>query len=91
MQLESIPVVLFLNLYLMAKSMLMIHTVSKFLVAVIGFNQTSYTFGEGDGGVEVCAAFLEPRDPSRISQTIDGTIQLIGSTSPDTANGEWRI
>ena len=84
MQLESI---LFLNLYLIAKSILMIHMVSKCLVAVIGFNQTSYTFGEGDGTVEVCAAFLEPRDPSQISQTIDETIQLIGSTSPDTANG----
>ena len=60
---------------------------SKCLVAVIGFNQTSYTFGEGDGTVEVCAAFLQPRDPSRISQTIDRTIQLIGFTSPDTANG----
>ena len=71
----------------MATSSLMIQTLSKFLVAVIGFNQTSYTFGEGNGTVKVCAAFLQPRDPSRISQTIDGTIQLIGSTSPDTANG----
>ena len=71
----------------MAKSILMIHTVSKCLVAVIGFNQTSYTFEEGDGSVEVCATFLEPRDPNQISQTIDGTIELIGSTSPDTANG----
>ena len=72
---------------IMAKCILMFQTLSKFLVAVIGFNQTSYTFGEGDGTVEVCAALLQPRDPSRISQTIDGTIQLIGSTSPDTANG----
>ena len=71
----------------MAKSILMIHTVSKFLVAVVGFNQASYTFEEGDGTVEVCAAFLEPTDPNQISQTIDGTIELIGSTSPDTANG----
>ena len=58
---------------------------SKFVVAVIGFN---YTLGEGDGTVEVCTAFLEPGDPSQISQTIDGTIQLRGSTSPDTANGK---
>ena len=78
---------LFLNLYLMAKSILTIDTVSKCLVAVIGFDQTSYTFGEGDGTVEVCAAFLEPGDPNQISQTIDGAIELMGSTSPDTANG----
>ena len=57
------------------------------LVAVIGFNQTSYTFGEGDSTVEVCAVFLQPRDPSEISPTVDRSIQLIGSTSPDTANG----
>ena len=56
-------------------------------MAVIGFNQTAYTFEEGDGTVEVCAVFLQPRDPSQISTTIDRSIQLIGSTSPDTANG----
>ena len=56
-------------------------------MAVVGFNQTAYTFGEGDGTVEVCAAFLQPRDPSRISPTVDRSMQLIGSTSPDTANG----
>ena len=67
-------------------SILMIFAISN-LVAVIGFNQTSYTFGEGDGTVEVCAAFLQPRDPSQISPTVDRSIQLIGSTSPGTANG----
>ena len=71
----------------MTTSILIIQTLSKCLVAVIGFNQTSFTFGEDDGTVEVCAAFLQPRDPSQISQTIDQSIQLIGSTSPDTANG----
>ena len=67
-------------------SILMIFAISN-LVAVIGFNQTSYTFGEGDGTVEVCAAFLQPRDPSQISPTVDRSIQLIGSISPGTANG----
>ena len=59
----------------------------NYLEAVIGFNQTAYTFEEGDGTVEVCVAFLQPRDPSQISPTIDRSIQLIGSTSSDTANG----
>ena len=70
MQLESIPVMLFLNLYLIMAT-LYLRFLSKFVVAVIGFN---YTFREGDGTVEVCAAFLEPRDPSQISQSIDGTM-----------------
>ena len=30
------------------------------VVAIIGFNETAYTFEEGDGTVEVCAAFLNP-------------------------------
>ena len=72
---------LFLNLYLM----LTIDTVSKCLVAVIGFDQTSYTFGEGDGTVEVCAAFLEPRDPSRIAPNV--VVELMGSTLPSTYSG----
>ena len=70
MQLESIPVMLFLNLYLIMAT-LYLWFLSKFVVAVIGFN---YTLREGDGTVEVCAAFLEPRDPSQISQSIDGTM-----------------
>ena len=57
----------------------------KCLVAVIGFNQTSYTFGEGDGTVEVCTAFLKPRDPSQIAPNV--AVELIGFTSPDTADG----
>ena len=54
-------------------------------MAVIGFNQTAYTFGEGDGTVEVCAAFLDPTDPNRIAPNI--VVELMGSTSPSTANG----
>ena len=61
-------------------------SVSNCLVAVVGFNQTAYTFGEGDGIVEVCAAFLEPIDPSRIAPNV--VVELLGHTSPGTANGK---
>ena len=48
----------------------------SYVVAVIGFNQTSYTFEEGDN-VEVCAVFLDP------NQTVPNVIvELMGSTSP---------
>ena len=57
-------------------------------MAVVGFNQTTYTFGEGDGTVEVCAAFLEPIDPSRIAPNV--VVVLMGCTSPGTANGKWN-
>ena len=50
-----------------------------YVVAVIGFNQTVYTFGEGDGTVEVCAAFL---DPNQIAPHV--VVELMGSTSPST-------
>ena len=63
-------------------------SVSNCLVAVVGFNQTAYTFREGDGIVEVCAVFLEPIDPSRIAPNV--VVELMGSTSPDTANGKWN-
>ena len=69
----------------MATSILIIQTLSKCLVAVIGFDQTVYTFGEGDGTVDVCAAFLQPKDPSRIAPNI--VVELMGFTSPDTADG----
>ena len=55
------------------------------VVAIIGFDQTAYTFDEGDGTVEVCAVFLQPRDPSRIAPNV--VVELMGSTSPDTADG----
>ena len=48
-----------------------------YVVAVIGFNQTVYTFEEGDGTVEVCAAFL---GPGQIAQNV--VIELMGTTSP---------
>ena len=50
-----------------------------YVVAVVGFTQTAYTFGEGDGTVEVCAAFL---DPTQIGPSV--TVELMGSTSPGT-------
>ena len=59
-----------------------------YVVAVIGFNQTMYTFGEGDGTVEVCAVFLQPNDPTQIAPNV--VVELIGFTSPDTANGKWN-
>ena len=54
-------------------------------MAVIGFNQTAYTFKEGDGIVEVCAAFLKPSDLSQVAPNL--VVELTGSTSPDTADG----
>ena len=57
-------------------------------MAVIGFNQTSYTFGEGDGTVEVCAAFLQPTNLSQIAPNV--VVELMGSTSRGTANGKWN-
>ena len=48
-------------------------------MAVIGFNQTTYTFEEGDGTVEVCAAFL---DPGQTAPNV--VVELMGSISPST-------
>ena len=53
-----------------------------YVVAVIGFNQTVYTVEEGDGTVEVCAAFLQPTNLSQIAPNI--TVELMGSTSLGT-------
>ena len=50
-----------------------------YVVAVIGFTQTAYTFEEGDGTVEVCAAFL---DPTQSAPNV--VIELMGSASPST-------
>jgi len=66
-------------------SILELHLFLFYLVAVIGFNQTTYTFEEGDGTVEVCAVFLQPKDPSQIAPNV--VVELIGSTSPGTADG----
>ena len=50
-----------------------------YVVAVIGFTQTAYTFEEGDGTVEVCVTFLDP------TQSVPNVvIELMGSTSPST-------
>ena len=64
-----------------------VHILISFFYAVadIGFNQTAYTFEEGDGTVKVCAVFLQPEDPSRIAPNV--VVQLMGSTSLDTADG----
>ena len=56
-----------------------------YVAAIIGFSQTAYTFEEGDGTVEVCAVFLQPRDPSQIAPNV--VVELMGFTSPDTADG----
>ena len=61
----------------------LIQTLSVRLVAVIGFNQTPYTFEEGDGTVEVCTTFT---DPSKIAPNV--VVELMGSTSPGTANSK---
>ena len=61
----------------------MIQTLSVRLVAVIRFNQTTYTFEEGDGTVEVCTTFT---DPSKIAPNV--VVELMGSTSPGTASGK---
>ena len=61
---------------------------SFYVVAVIGFNQTAYTVGEGDATVEVCAAFLEPADPNQIAPNV--VVELIESTSPSTYSG-WCV
>ena len=58
---------------------------SIYVVAVIGFNQTAYTFGERDGTVQVCAAFLEPTGRSQIAPNV--VVELMGSTFPSTYSG----
>ena len=60
-------------------------SVSNCLVAVVGFEQTVYTFGEDDGAVEVCAAFLQPTNLSHIAPNV--VAELMGSTSSSTADG----
>ena len=57
-------------------------------MAVVGFEQTFYTVGEGNGTVEVCATFLEPTDPSKIAPNV--IVELMGSASPHTANSKWN-
>ena len=52
-------------------------------VAVVGFEQTTYTFREDAGTVDVCTAFLQPAE---IDQ--DVFVDLLGSTTDGSADGE---
>ena len=56
-----------------------LHLFLFYVVAIIGFNQSAYTFEEGDHTVEVCAAFL---DPNQTSPNV--VFELVGSTYPST-------
>ena len=57
----------------------MVYSIFSYVVAIIGFNQSVYTFEEGDHTVEVCAAFLDP------NQTLPNVVvELMGSTYPST-------
>ena len=52
-------------------------------VAVVGFEQTTYTFREDAGTVDVCTAFLQPAE---IDQNV--FVDLLGSTTNGSADGE---
>ena len=52
-------------------------------VGVVGFEQTTYTFREDAGVVDVCTAFLQP---AVIDQ--DVFVDLLGSTTDGSADGE---
>ena len=52
-------------------------------MAVVGFEQTAYTFAEDAGTVEVCTRFFQP---SQIDSRV--VVELLGTTTPDTADGE---
>ena len=54
-------------------------TPTYYVVAVIGFNKTAYTFGEDDGTVEVCAVLL---DPTQIAPNV--VLELREFTYPST-------
>jgi len=49
----------------------------------VGFEQTTYTFAEDSGTVEVCTRFFQP---SQIDSRV--VVELLGTTTPDTADGE---
>ena len=57
----------------------MVYSIFSYVVAIIGFNQSVYTFEEGDHTVEVCAVFL---DPNQTSPNV--VVELMGSTYPST-------
>ena len=52
-------------------------------VGVVGFEQTTYTFSEDAGTVDVCTAFLQPPE---IDQLV--FVDLLGSTTNGSADGE---
>ena len=55
-------------------------------MGVVGFKQPTYTFEEDAGVVDVCVAFLQPKD---IDSTI--IIDLLGSTTDGTTAGECNF
>lgn len=57
---------------------------------VIGLEQSVYMFSEGDGFAVICAAILEPGDPSTI---VDPLYQadFIFTTTPDSALGIHQL
>lgn len=58
-------------------------------VGVVGFEQTTYTFEEDAGTVEVCAAFLHPSDPSQIAPNV--FIDLCAFLSNVTVDGKSSL
>jgi len=49
----------------------------------VGFEQTTYTFAEDAGNIEVCTRYFQP---SQIDSRV--VVELQGTTTPDTADGE---
>jgi len=49
----------------------------------VGFEQTTYTFAEDAGTVEVCTRYFQP---SQIDSRV--VVELLGTTTPDSADGE---
>ena len=52
-------------------------------MAVVGFEQTTYTFREDAGMVDVCVTFFQPAEIDS-----DILVDLLGSTSDGSAIGE---
>jgi len=49
----------------------------------VGFEQTTYTFAEDAGIIEVCTRFFQP---DQIDPRV--AVELLGITTPDTADSE---
>ena len=56
--------------------------------AVVGFEQTTYTFAEDAGTVRVCTRYFQP-NLTQIDEDI--LIELLGVATADTANGESKL